>query len=157
MGVPMVGTLNAAAALIDGVDLIPGVRVPPPVVRTWPSIYQMLPCWNVGIPGVSGAELFKDSTWRAAGLLGAHNATATGLDPTLLARGRAWKRLITNEAFPALQEIEQFVIIQGKNHPTRKLLPEFPRLPSVGKINQTSIVEGDTLVPADLTRSMLSQ
>ena len=54
---PLAGTVNAARALIDG-DQMGASEVPEfqQILRTWPSLYQMLPAWDV-LQDANGAPL----------------------------------------------------------------------------------------------------
>jgi pimeloyl-ACP methyl ester carboxylesterase len=156
VGVPVMGTVNAAAALLEGVDMIEGVRVDVSTVRTWPSVYMMLPRWWVGISRARTQEVLLNATWNRAGLL--RSATNPNfdlqVDPTLLARARAWHRALRHETFEALRQLP-WLVIQGHNLPTRLRTPEFPRLPSLRHVNGDTVANGDGLVPADQTWSML--
>lgn len=152
LGVPYGGTLNAATALLDGVDLLPGVNVEPSVVRTWPSIYMMLPRWHVGARGTLGADLLKDSTWASADLLSPD--PQHGIHPGLLARARELFLMLSAEPFGALKGVERFAVIQGRNHNTRLRVPAFPTLPSLDQLDGQAVVRGDGLVPADVTMRM---
>ena len=167
LGVPIQGTVNATAALVEGVDLFPGlnllgtsvgkIRITPEVVRTWPSVYQMMPRWHVGVPGTTGAELFKASTWRNAELLS--RDPKNGIHPDLLKRGRKWRIWMEAQAepFKALCGIDELVIVSGKDHPTYARIPDFPKLPTSTRIDHETVVMGDKLVPMDLTFNRIPQ
>ncbi len=152
LGVPFGGNVNAATALLEGVDLLPGVVVDKRVVRTWPSVYMMLPRWHVGVAGVEGSELLKPKTWERAGLLSTD--PTEGLHPQLLLRAQEMLLMLAQETFEALKRIERFVVIQGRNHNTRASIPAFPALPVLDQLDDHSVVRGDGLVPADLTMKM---
>jgi pimeloyl-ACP methyl ester carboxylesterase len=156
VGVPTYGTINAAAAILQGVDAMPGAHVPARVVRTWPAIYMSMPVWDVGFPP-AGAQLYLDSTWNGAGLLpplGQPPDFAKHVDPSLLERAREWRNSRANMWFHPLKGIDGLLIIQGNNIATRASAPQFPDLPD-GPINGTAIVRGDSLVPADLTFKLM--
>lgn len=158
VGVPIFGTINAASALLNGVDLLPGVTVSVPVVRTWPAVYMMLPRWWTGLSSSPSRELLLNTTWARAGLLAAEAPArlnlSTGVDRRLLARARAWQRALARYDFGAFRTLERFSILQGKNHPTRVKVPGFPTLPRLQQ-NGNTVDRGDSLVPADLTYRML--
>lgn len=78
VGVPVLGTVNAAEALVNGGFMtwlkLPGTNGLPRIssamvraVRSWPSIYQMLPVWT-GVmrdepAGVPDDNLFQPKSW----------------------------------------------------------------------------------------------
>lgn len=148
-GVPIQGTVNAARALVSGVDLLPGVKANVSTVRTWPSVYMMLPRWRLHIAGATGVELFKESTWRAAHLSSPGAGPTRGISVDLLARAQEWKRRMDRHDFAALAAIERFVICQGHAINTWARTPEFPTFPDLeGPRDGETVVEGDGLAPA---------
>jgi hypothetical protein len=156
LGVPLQGTLNAAEALVSGVGLLPGVKADAATVRTWPSVYMMLPRFRVHVPGATGVELFKSGTWQRAGLLAADGDTRRGLRADLLQRAAAWKRALDQQEFLALQSVERLVLFQGDNVATLARAPQFPQFPDVERpIDGQVRVRGDGLVPADRTLELL--
>lgn len=69
VGVPLAGTLNAALAMING-DQMGETTVSQfkTILRTWPSLYQMLPAWPAmvdtgGAPLPSSAQLTSPGGW----------------------------------------------------------------------------------------------
>jgi len=154
---PLQGTVNAADALLRGASLATALDVHAATVRTWPSIYMMLPRWRLRVPGATGVELFKASTWQRAGCLAPGDDVRTGISANLLLRAQAWKAALDNQSFEALRSIERLVIVQGDNLGTWARAPDFPRLPSRERQDGVNVVRGDGLVPADLTLQLLPQ
>jgi pimeloyl-ACP methyl ester carboxylesterase len=150
VGVPFFGSVKALEALLKGT--LGGKVIPKEVVRTWPSVYQMLPRWSItrGIP--RRPDLFLDATWLRAGLL---PATATGknltqhIDRAMLERARALLRESAVGYFEPLRKLDYIRIIQGNNLRTAFRLPGFP-----GTEGATEVA-GDGLVPDEFTTDML--
>jgi pimeloyl-ACP methyl ester carboxylesterase len=150
VGVPFFGTVNALVALLEGTLF--GHTVPRNVVRTWPSIYQMMPSWGIfdGTPDKS--DLLLLATWGFANLLpgdGEALDLKKHIDPNMLKRASAWRELRTVNYFDALHKLDFVRIIQGNNRDTQLTLPAFPSTAGA------TISAGDTLVPDELTRSSL--
>jgi hypothetical protein len=154
-GTPLQGTLNALDALLHGASLVAGLDARAATVRTWPSIYMMLPRWRLRVPGATGVEMFKQSTWQSAGCLAPGDDLRAGISASLLLRAQAWKAALDNQSFEALRAIERLVIVQGDNLNTWARAPDFPRLPSRQHQDGENVVRGDGLVPADLTLQLL--
>jgi hypothetical protein len=155
-GVPIQGTVNAASALTSGSQILPGLAADPATVRSWPSIYMMLPRWRLGVPGSSGAESFKESTWRRASLLAPGADLAQGISPALLARAQEWKRQIDAFDFAPLAAIDRFVICQGHQINTWARTPAFPMFPDLaGRRDGHILVDGDGLAPNQLSVQFL--
>jgi hypothetical protein len=157
LSTPFQGTVNAADALLHGASLATGLDAHAATVRTWPSIYMMLPRWRLHVPGATGVELFKPSTWQSAGCLAPGDDVRAGISANLLLRAQAWKAALDNQSFEALRSIERLVIVQGDNLGTWARAPDFPRLPSRAHQDGENVVRGDGLVPADLTLRLLPQ
>lgn len=157
MGVPLQGTVNSVAGLLKGVGLVGDdlVKAQAATVRTWPSVYQMMPRWTVRVPDAKGVELFQTSTWRKHGVLGTPGDTNVGVDPNLLARARKFKVALDGENFEALRSIEKLVLMMGHNLNTRVRIPAFPKLPSDARRDGDVIMRGDGLVPVDMTFKLL--
>jgi len=154
-GVGMQGTVNAVEALLDGTSLAPRVAADAATVRSWPSIYMMMPRWRLRIPGTTGVEIQKSSTWKKAGVLAPGADLRAGISESLLRRAQAWKAALDNQTFEALSAIERFVVVQGDNINTWARAPAFPRLPDLRHRDGENVVRGDGLVPMDLTLSLL--
>jgi hypothetical protein len=156
LAVPLQGSVNAAHALINGFDLVPGVRADTATVRSWPSVYMMMPRWRLMVPGATGVEVFKESTWRRANLVADGPALGAGISRALLARAQAWKRELDTQPFDAMQTLQRFVVVQGDNHNTWARAPEFPRLRDLAAARDGEVVvRGDGLVPMDITLQLL--
>lgn len=148
-GVPIQGTVNAARALVAGVDLLPGIQADVATVRTWPSVYMMLPRWRLHIADATGVELFKESTWKKADLLAPDADLRRGISPALLARAQEWKQWLDGHDFAPLAAIERFVICQGHTINTWIRAPDFPRFPDLeGPRDDVTLAAGDGLAPA---------
>ena len=150
VGVPFFGTVSALVALLEGTLL--GNVVPKEVVRTWPSVYQMMPSWGIfdGTPHKS--DLLLDSTWGFSGMLpgpGQALDLRKHVDPGCLARARALHETTATNYFDPLHKLEFIRIIQGNNRDTTFLLPNFPDQAGA------ALVKGDTLVPDQPTRDQL--
>jgi pimeloyl-ACP methyl ester carboxylesterase len=150
VGVPFFGTTSALQALLAGTLL--GHVVPKDVVRTWPSVYQMLPSWGIfdGTPRKS--DLLLESTWGSFGMLPeAGEALDLGkhVDPGGLARARLLHESVNVGYFDPLHKLDFIRIIQGNNRETALTLPNFPDQAG------TTTTKGDTLVPDQLTRDQL--
>jgi hypothetical protein len=156
VGVPFFGTVNAAAAMLKGTFF--GNSIPPETVRTWPSVYQMLPRWNVRSNAVT-PDLLLNGTWSQAGFVpddGTPLDTRRHIDSSLLARARAWHSAVTpgphqpsGGLFEPLRKLRFVRIVLGEiPESTGHLLPNFPTVTG-------PLVVGDTLVPSDVTHSML--
>jgi len=154
-GAPLQGTVNALAALLRGANLGAGLDAHAPTVRTWPSIYMMLPRWRLRVPGTTGIESFKASTWQHAGRLAPGPDLSNGISANLLLRAQAWKAALDNQSFEALRSIQRLVLVQGDNLDTWARTPHFPELPSLQHQDGQNVVRGDGLVPADLTLQLL--
>lgn len=157
MGVPFQGTVNSVAGLLNGVGLVGDnlVKAEPATVRTWPSVYQMMPRWTLRVPEARGVELFQTSTWRKDGVLGAAGDTKSGVDPNLLARARKYKVALDGQNFEALRAVEKLVFTMGHNINTRGRMPAFPKLPPDERRDGDVIMRGDGLVPVDMTFKLL--
>lgn len=154
-GVAMQGTVNAVEALLDGFPLAPFVRADAATVRSWPSIYMMMPRWRLRVAGTTGIEAFKSSTWKKAQRLAPGTDLHQGISESLLLRAQAWKAALDTQTFEALRSIERLVFVQGDNINTRARAPAFPRLPDQRQQDGELVVRGDGLVPMDLTLSLL--
>lgn len=151
-GVPLQGSVNAVQALVNGFSLVPGLDLDAAVVRTWPSVYMMMPRWRLRVPGATRVEAFKASTWSSANLLAADGDLQKGISPDLLERARAWKKEMDSQSFEAMRGIERLVVVQGDNLNTLARTPKFPAMPDLeGRRDGEVIVRGDGLVPMDLT------
>jgi pimeloyl-ACP methyl ester carboxylesterase len=150
VGVPFFGTVSALSALLYGTLL--GNAIPHDVVRTWPSVYQMLPRWSIAKGNANRADLFLDGTWMKAGLLPAPGESVDltrHIDRGLLGRARALLQATTTSYFEPLRKLDYIRIIQGNNLDTPFLLPQFP------SAEGATTVAGDTLVPDGFTRDRL--
>ena len=150
VGVPFFGAVNALLALLEGTFF--KSSIPKEVVRTWPSVYQMLPRWSVTRDDPERPELLSEGTWMKAGLLlapGAPVDLSQHIDRHLLARARALYDATETGYFEPLRELDFIRIIQGNNVPTPFRLPQFPSTQEVIHEN------GDSLVPDQFTRDRL--
>lgn len=150
VGVPFFGTVNALVALLAGTLF--GNKVPKEIVRTWPSVYQMMPTWSIATSTPNDADLLLGGTWAAAGLWpqpGQVRDLAAHIDPDLLQRAIAFQELTRVGLFDPLRQLEFVRIIQGNNLPTPLTLPGFPDQAGA------ALVMGDTLVPDQFTRDRL--
>ncbi len=150
VGVPFFGSVTALTALLEGTFL--DGAIPPDVVRTWPSVYQMLPRWSIAKGNANRADLFLDGTWLKAGLLpspGESVDLTRHVDRGLLGRARALLQATTTGYFEPLRKLDYIRIIQGNNLETPFLLPQFPS--TEGAVT----VAGDSLVPDGFTRDRL--
>ncbi len=146
VGVPFYGTVNALNALLYGTLF--DNTIPKEVVRTWPSVYQMLPRWSIAQGNPNLPDLFFDGTWMDAGLLTLEEGPvdlSRSIDRHLLARARALLQETRARYFEPLLELDYIRIIQGKNLETPFLLPRFP------SAEGTVQVPGDSLVPDQFT------
>jgi pimeloyl-ACP methyl ester carboxylesterase len=150
VGVPFHGTFNALEALTEGYFI--KRSIPVELARTWPSLYQMLPRWSLHGRDLRRPTAFLNATWDNAGLFppgaGAVDLTRY-IDPSLLARGRAWQAATESHLFEPLSKLRYIRIIFGRGEPTRVGVSAFPKL----KPAQTE--DGDSLVPDELTYSAL--
>jgi pimeloyl-ACP methyl ester carboxylesterase len=150
VGVPFFGTVDALLALLKGA-LLNGT-VPPEVVRTWPSLYQMLPRWSIAQGNPNRPDLLLDGTWMKAGLLPAAGESmdlALHVDRGMLERARALYRANSIGYFEPLRKLDYIRIIQGNNLETAFRLPHFPSLDGL------VTMPGDKLVPDAFTRDRL--
>ncbi len=146
VGVPFYGTVNALNALLYGTLL--NNTIPKDVVRTWPSVYQMLPRWSITQGNPNRPDLFLDGTWMNAGLLSTDPGPVDltkSIDVNLLGRARALLQDTRAGYFEPLLKLDYVRIIQGKNLDTPFLLPKFPS--GEGTVQ----VAGDSLVPDQFT------
>ena len=150
VGVPFFGTVNALLALLQGTFF--KSSIPKDVVRTWPSIYQMLPRWSVTKGNPNRPELLLDATWMKAGLLPAPGAPvdlSQHIDRGMLERARALHRATSTGYFEPLRKLDFIRIVQGNNLSTPFRLPHFPGTEEV------ITADGDSLVPDQFTRDRL--
>lgn len=150
VGVPFFGTVNALLALLEGTFF--KSTIPKEVVRTWPSVYQMLPRWSVTRDNTLRPELLLDVTWMKAGLLPAPGEPvdlSRHIDRAMLERARALHRATSTGYFEPLRKLDFIRIVQGNNLKTPFRLPRFP------STEEVITAEGDTLVPDQFTRDRL--
>ena len=142
VGSPIAGTLNAAKALIDGDNMgkegSPAFRK---IMRTWPSIYQMLPAWPAvlgedGSPVPAERQLDQPGGWEG------HE----GVSEDLLARAREAHRLLRDPLGGMEGDISVAVLL-GRNRRTARALRAGSPITSEPVEQQL----GDTLVPHDQT------
>jgi pimeloyl-ACP methyl ester carboxylesterase len=135
VGVPFFGTHNATLALVRGAFF--GNRIGAATTRTWPSLYQMMPRWDLETLVIDRVPLLTTRTWRLAHLLGAPNDVAAGIDPDLLARGVAWSQLHpTPRIFDNLRRLKWVRIVAGNNRQTPVGYRSFPNVGSESVIRQ---------------------
>jgi pimeloyl-ACP methyl ester carboxylesterase len=150
VGVPFFGAVSALVALLEG-NLLDGL-IPKEVVRTWPSVYQMLPRWGIFNGNPRRPDLLLDGTWLQAGLLPASGTPvelSSHIDRSLLERARVLHRATATGYFEPLRKLDYLRIIQGNNLETPLQLPRFPS--QTGAIQ----VQGDSLVPDQFTWDQL--
>jgi pimeloyl-ACP methyl ester carboxylesterase len=150
VGVPFFGTVNALLALLEGTFF--KSTIPKDVVRTWPSVYQMLPRWSVTRDNSLRPELLLDVTWMKAGLLPAPGEPvdlSRHIDRGMLERARALHRATSTGYFEPLRKLDFIRILQGNNLTTPFRLPRFPGTEEV------ITADGDSLVPDQFTRDRL--
>lgn len=141
VGTPFFGTHNATAALVEGTFF--GRRIHARTARSWPALYQMMPRWDHETLVLGRSRLFMARLWRDAGLLGAANDTAVGVDPTLLRRGGDWIAGRPARAmFDPLSEVHWIRFVWGNSRPTTVGLQAFPDL---GRANRIT-ARGDATV-----------
>jgi pimeloyl-ACP methyl ester carboxylesterase len=150
VGVPFFGTVNALQAILEGTLF--GHVVPKEIVRTWPSVYQMMPSWGIFDGTSNKGDLLLDSTWGFSDMLpepGQALDLTKHVDPGGLRRARVLRELTSVNYFDPLHKLDYIRIIQGNNRDTTFTLPNFPQ--QAGAF----IVKGDTLVPDQFTRDQL--
>ncbi|HYO68664.1 MAG TPA: hypothetical protein VEU33_21545, partial [Archangium sp.] len=150
VGVPFFGTVSALVALLEGTFF--NSTIPKEVVRTWPSIYQMLPRWSVTRGNSNRPELLLDATWMNAGLLpapGTPEALSQHIHRGMLERARALYRATSTGYFEPLRKLDFIRIVQGNNLKTAFRLPRFP------STEEVITADGDTLVHDQFTRDRL--
>ncbi len=156
-GVPIYGTVNAVEGLLVGADAFVGAHVDKSVVRSWPSIYMMMPQWDVGLP-LPGAQMFLNAAWDDADLLPKQGEVfdpSRHVDTALLARAREWKNERATNWLEPLRDTKGLQFIFGENRRVRAQIPHFPSLPDDSQADGKVIVRGDSLVPLDTTWTML--
>lgn len=150
VGVPFHGTFNALEAITEGYFI--NKSIPVEVARTWPSLYQMLPRWSIQGRNLKEPTALLNSTWSAAGLFPPSSQPIDlkrHIDPSLLARARAFHQATATDLFTPLSKLRYIRIILGRGEPTRVGLNAFPKLePAVRE-------DGDSLVPDPLTYESL--
>ncbi len=150
VGVPFFGAVNALLALLQGTFF--NSSIPKDVVRTWPSIYQMLPRWSITKGNPRRPDLLLDATWMNAGLLPAPGAPvdlSQHIDGGMLERARALYEATSSGYFEPLRKLDFIRIVQGNNLETPFRLPHFPSTQEVISVG------GDSLVPDQFTRDRL--
>jgi pimeloyl-ACP methyl ester carboxylesterase len=150
VGVPFFGAVNSLLALLNGTFF--NGAIPKEVVRTWPSVYQMLPRWGIVGGNPNRPDLLLDATWMNAGLMPAPGAPVDlnqQIDRGLLERARALYRVTKTGYFDPLRKLDFVRILQGNNLPTPFQLPQFP------DFTQVITAQGDGLVPDQFTRDRL--
>lgn len=142
VGSPIAGTLNAAKALIDGDNM--GKEGSPAfqkIMRTWPSIYQMLPAW----PAVLGEDDSPVPAERQLDQPGGWEGHE-GVSEDLLARAREAHRLL-RDPLGGLEGDISVAVLLGRNRRTARALRAGSPITSEPIEQQL----GDTLVPHDQT------
>jgi hypothetical protein len=145
LAVPLLGTANAAAALVFGENL--GGRFQAyflQIARTWPALYQMLPSWPGSVRDQAGHHLLTsaldDATW-----------TGVGASAALLARARATRSEFLNSPLSRLGGVKVRITL-SKAHRTANHLVRASDGLQLGPASEP----GDTLVPYDTTCAGLS-
>ncbi|HEX7120635.1 MAG TPA: hypothetical protein VF212_17715 [Longimicrobiales bacterium] len=142
VGAPIAGTLNAAKALIDGDNMgDEGSASFRKIMRTWPSLYQMLPAWPAVLddedrPAPADRQLTHPGGWGGA----------EDISDDLLARAREAQRLLRDPLGHMEGDIGVAVLF-GRNRRTARALRAAAPLTSTPAETQL----GDTLVPHDQT------
>jgi len=145
VGAPIAGTVNAAAALLNGDQMgEAGVDAFRKILRTWPALYQMLPAWPVLVDDAGSPVPLEQQITRAAGWAGVE-----GIDADLLLRARETQPLL-RDPFATMGDIRVSVLL-GRNRNTAVNLLAADPLTSKPAKSQL----GDTLVPHDQTLAWL--
>lgn len=145
VGAPIAGTVNAAAALLNGDQMGPaGVDAFRKILRTWPALYQMLPSWPVLLDANGDALPPEQQITQEAGWPG-----IDGIDPDLLLRARETQPLL-RDPFGAMGDIRVTVLLGRNRNTTINLLASNPLTSNPAKQQL-----GDTLVPHDQTLAWL--
>lgn len=150
VGVPFFGTFNALEALVEGYFI--NRSIPVELARTWPSLYQMLPRWELEDRNRNLPNALLNATWNAAGLYPPAPAQLDlrrHIDPHLLARARAWHQATEHHYFDALAQLKYVRIILGRGHETRVAIERFPQL------DPATFQDGDSLVADEWTYQLL--
>jgi hypothetical protein len=138
VGVPIAGTVNAARALITGSNL--GETAAPimkKVMRTWPSIYQMMPAWPmVRLPSGNVApddqQHFELPGWDG------HEGIS---EDFLLRMQQTQKKL--RDPFSHLDDVKVFWMLASNRNTTVMLRRKQGKITADGALDN----KGDTLVP----------
>lgn len=145
VGTPLAGTINAAHALIEGDQMGSGATAAlQTIVRTWPSLYQMMPAWSAvvdgsGQPAPRERQLLAPSAWDGY----------DGISDDLLQRCRELQ-LLLRDPFGWMEGDINVRILMARNRDTDvDLQRSNDRLTSTPSTRQL----GDTLVPHDQTLS----
>jgi hypothetical protein len=138
---PFAGSVNSAEALICGDNLTNAFSEHfKKAIRTWPSIYQMLPRWEGSIQNRPGAAtLLEDSAWRGV-----------AIDLSLLERARQTHRRFFEQPLKYLSGVE-VRLVNSASWDTHNTIDG-----SGAELRAAGREPGDTLVPLATTRMALS-
>jgi hypothetical protein len=143
VGTPFYGTVNAAAALLEGEQLSAAFaghfRA---ISRTWPSLHQMLPVWPASVRLKNGNSV-SNATFNA---LDPRAWPGTNIDPAMLARARETRTEFLNNPFSRMNGVK-LRCLMSRAWPTRNHLSIENNEVRLGPAEEP----GDTLVPADTT------
>lgn len=145
VGTPLAGTINAAHALIEGDQMGSAATTAlQTIVRTWPSLYQMMPAW----PAIMDAAGQPAPRERQSLTLAAWDGFA-GISGDLLQRARELQLLLRDPLGWMNGDIEVRILMARNRDTDVDLQRSNDRLTSTPFTQQL----GDTLVPHDQTLS----
>jgi len=149
VGAPLAGTVNSARALILGDQF--GKAASPDfkkILRTWPSLYQMVPAWN-SVVNRQGNELPADKQLNGAKGWDSYPSAI----PDWLDRTDKVQELLKNP-FGFMSGVQKKAILLARNRHTRVKI-----LSQSGKLDTDKLKRelGDTLVPHDRTLNWVGQ
>jgi hypothetical protein len=143
LATPLLGTVNAAEALIVGDNLAPSFREHfRRIVRTWPALHQMLPTWPGSVqlgPGDAAApyNLMDDRAW-----------VGLNIDAALLKRARETRQEFLRAPLSRMNGVE-VQIMMSRALPTRDRVIQT----SGGLALADPTSTGDGLVPEPVTHA----
>jgi len=146
VGTPLAGTVNSARALIIGDQF--GKKSKPDfqkIVRTWPSIYQMLPDWPA-VVDEDGRIVPDDQQMTEFSGWGAYQ----DISDDLIFRSKMVRQMLKDPIGSMKGDIEISVLMARNKHTSIRVLRD-----NNGKLNTDALPKqlGDTLVPHDVTQS----
>jgi hypothetical protein len=143
IAVPFYGTVNAAAALIQGEELSAGFAPSfRQIARTWPSLHQMLPVW----PGCVRLQTGTTVTNAPFDAMDPRAWPGADIDPAMLARARDTRAQFLDSPLSRMNGVKKTALMSRAWQTANHLVVRD------GAVTVPDPSEpGDTLVPADTT------